>query len=120
MAVGGEYRPELSPSGIQPELLVDCLEPALGRQGGNAVQLHGDHTVGPCDEVIIDLPVDEPEQDNDENRKCAGDHQRPVEGVRAEELRLAHRNFAARICLVAANRGACRLSHLTTTMSREE
>jgi hypothetical protein len=83
VTVGGKYPRELYPSGILSQLLVNCFEPALGRQAGNAVQLHGDHAVGSRDQVVIDLPVNESEQHHDEDGEHAGNHQSPVESARA-------------------------------------
>src|SRR6266404_597290 len=111
VTVGGKYRHELYPAGVLPQAFVHCLEPPFRRQAGKPRQFQGYHPVGSDRQIVIDLPVDKSEQHDDENRKHARHHEGPVEGVRADELRLTHRSFAARMSLLDAN-SARRRSHL--------
>ena len=120
VTIGGKYRRELYSSGILSQLLVDCLEPPFRRQARNPLDFQCYHTVGSRRQIVIDLPVDKSEQRDDENRKHPRHHEGPVEGVRADELRLTHRNFAARMSLLDANSSARRRSHLKATIPREE
>ena len=120
VTVGRKYRRELHPPGILSQLLIDCLEPPLRRQVGNSLDFKCYDTVGSRRQIVVDLPIDKSKQRDDENGKHARHHERPVERVRADELRLTHRNFAARMSLLDANISARRRSHLKATIPREE
>jgi hypothetical protein len=96
-AVGGEDRRELHTAGILPQALFGRLQPRFRRKAGYSVQLRRYHAVGSRNQIAVNLPVDGSEQHQDEGREHAGRHERPVEGVRAHELQMAHRNFAAQV-----------------------
>ena len=90
-AVGAEQRGILHAAGILLQVLVDGVDPAIGRQRGDEVELSRDHRVGSRHQIVVGLPVDEAEQHDDEDREHGSHRERPVKGVRAYELRLTHR-----------------------------
>ena len=58
-------------AGILPEMIVDRADAAIRRQLGKEIDLGRDHAIGSRDQVVVDLPVDEPEQDRDESANSA-------------------------------------------------
>jgi hypothetical protein len=88
---GIEQRGILNAAGILSQMLADGIDPAIGGQRRDEVELPRDHVVGSRDKIIVGLPVDEAEQHDDEDREHGGNRERPVKGVRAYELRLTHR-----------------------------
>jgi hypothetical protein len=81
----------VNPAGILLEILIDCIQLVFGGQACDEIQLAGDHSVGSRDQVVVDLPVDEAEQRDDEDRKHSGYRKGPVKSARSHELRLTHR-----------------------------
>ena len=81
----------LNASRILLQMLVDRVQPAFVGQAGDEVQLIGNHSVGSRDQVVIGLPIDEAEQQNDEDREHAGYRQRPLKSIRTYDLGLTHR-----------------------------
>ena len=72
-----------------------AVDAAIGGQRRNEIELPRDHDVGSRDQIVVGLPVDETEQHDDEDREHGRDRERPMEGVRADELRLTHRILPA-------------------------
>jgi len=72
---------------ILPQILVDRVQPPLGRQVRKDADLPSDHAVGPHRQIVLRFQVDKPEQRNDKDRGYAGHQQRPAQRSRARELR---------------------------------
>src|ERR1700760_2555409 len=73
------------------KMILDRGNPLLGRQEGNEIDLDQDHAVRARDQIIVNFPVDEAEQADDEGREHGGHRQSPAERVRTYELHVKHR-----------------------------
>jgi hypothetical protein len=63
---------ELNVPGILCKMIFDRDEPPLGRQAGNEVGLAQDHAVRARDQIVVNLPVDEAKEGDDEDREHGG------------------------------------------------
>ncbi|KRR03349.1 hypothetical protein CP49_09975 [Bradyrhizobium valentinum] len=59
------------------QIVVDRVEPTIGRQARKEAALRGDHTVGTHRQVIAYFQIDEAKQCNDKGRKSRGHQYRP-------------------------------------------
>jgi hypothetical protein len=82
---------ELNAARILLKMLIDGVEPPLGRQFRKDADLRGDHTVGSYRQVSFRFQVNEPEQGNDKSRKYTGRQQGPPQRSRARELEQLHK-----------------------------
>ncbi|HYS90842.1 MAG TPA: hypothetical protein VEN78_38475, partial [Bradyrhizobium sp.] len=78
-AIWAKQSDEPNASRILPYALVDRVEPLAGRQVRKDIHLQTDCTVGSHRQVMFHFQVDEPEQRNGKNRKCAGHQKGPAE-----------------------------------------
>ena len=88
--IGAEQGREPDAARILPQAIIDRLQPPLRSIGCYRVHLVGNRGVDARRHVGGRLPVDEAEQQEDANGEGAGDHERPAERGRADELRQAH------------------------------
>ena len=67
-------------------MLIDRIQPPFVGQSRDNIELLDNHPIGPCDQILIGLPIDEAKQHDDENREYARNRQRPAEGGRMYDL----------------------------------
>ena len=67
-------------------MLIDRVQPALGRQIRKDTHLRGDHTVGSNRQVMFRFQVDKGKQRNDKAREQRRHQQSPLQRCRAREL----------------------------------
>src|ERR1700748_2395924 len=82
---------KLNAPGILLKMILDGGNPLPWRQRSDEIDLDHDHAIRARDQIVINLPVDEPEQRDDEDRKHGRYRRSPAECVRAYELHLKHR-----------------------------
>ncbi|WP_245318252.1 hypothetical protein [Bradyrhizobium sp. DOA1] len=76
--------------GILLEMIGNRAGAAVRRQIDHEDDLRRDHAIGPRDQIVVKLPIDEREQSDDEQREGGGDRQSPEKRVRTDELHLTH------------------------------
>ena len=77
--------------GILPEMVGNRVVEAAGRQLRQEAELCLDHAVGPHDQVIVDLDVNEGEQPGDEQRQRSCHRGDPEKRARSNEINPPHR-----------------------------
>src|SRR6266851_2588772 len=82
---------ELNAARILLQMLIDRVQPPLGRQVGEHADLRGDHAVGSRRQVIFRFQINKPEHRNDKRRKYAGHQKGPAQRRQARELGQLHK-----------------------------
>lgn len=89
-ASGIEQSRVLHAPGILPEMIRDRADAAGRRQVCDEVNPCGDHAIGSRDQIVVELPVDEREQADHEQREGGRHGQGPEERAGADQLALVH------------------------------
>jgi hypothetical protein len=72
-----------NPAGIPSQMIVNRVDETIGWQSGKEIQLVRNHPIGPCDQIVVDLPVNEAKEQCNEYRKKGSNCRRPAKSVRS-------------------------------------